>query len=119
MKELVLYPIPESLEIDCKHSLNKETNGYISVCDREFAKAVITAKKSGNIPYSVVIGARNKPPFISVERDPSLDTEAYRIIADGSGITVLASTPAGEFYAFKTLKQILKQSQIKIPYFKI
>ena len=119
MKELVLYPIPESLEIDCKHSLNKETNGYISVCDREFAKAVITAKKSGNIPYSVVIGARNKPPFISVERDLSLDTEAYRIRADASGIAVWASTPAGTFYAFKTLKQILKQSQIKIPYFKI
>ncbi len=119
MKELVLYPIPENLKIDYEKGLSTKADGYISVCDSEFAKAVITAKKGGNIPYSVVIGERNTPPFIRVERDAALDIEAYNITVDGSGISVSASSAQGVFYAFKTLKQIFKQYKTKIPYLKI
>ena len=51
-------------------------------------------------------------------RDPSIPEEGYRLVVDGNGVSVRASTSAGAFYAGETLRQ-LADERGRLPYVRI
>ncbi len=119
MKKVTLYPIPKKVKIDSENCFNFNRNGYIAVCDREFAGTVITAKKNSVIKGNVAIGRRTSKADITVKRDPAIAEEGYRIEIGENGVIISASYEAGVFYAFKTLIQLVNQFGARLPYTEI
>ena len=61
------------------------------------------------IPYPSmvqILGGRSKAQSVKVRKDASLGAEAYALSVRADGVEIRCSSPAGEFYAGKTLEQL-------------
>ena len=51
--------------------------------------------------------AREDGPRVTVHSDAALGPEAYHLVLDPDGVTIVAGGPAGAFYAAQTIRQLL------------
>ncbi|MBQ9965248.1 MAG: family 20 glycosylhydrolase [Clostridia bacterium] len=115
----VLVPKPLKIESNLEKQFVLDRNGYISVCDKNFFDAVVTAKKYFLGEAQVIIGEyAHKKAQIVVEKNEDKD-EAYKLIINENGIKISAGSKSGAFYGFMTLKQLIRQYGNTLPFVEI
>jgi N-acetyl-beta-hexosaminidase len=89
--------LPQELTITYSSELSTDQVAEIS----KFAKSL---KTSTGINSTITEGTGG---FIQVELNSSLADEGYILLVKSTGITIKASTDAGVYYAFQTIKKVL------------
>src|SRR5688572_18916626 len=65
-------------------------------------------ERSGSLKVTTSTGAAQKNGIsISLINDPAIGNEGYRLEVSPEGITIQANKPAGVFYGFQTLIQLM------------
>lgn len=91
-------------QFEIKNSTALRASALFTAVAHRFARDVANAT---NFDLVVRAPGAESANSIVIRRDTTLGPEAYRLDVSASTITVRASAPAGAFYAFESLKQLL------------
>jgi hexosaminidase len=112
-EEIAIIPQPVSIQKSTgSFSLVNNLSVSYPADNAEIARAVNYFKekveRSSGLKLATTAGTASKNGItITIISDPSIGTEGYKLDVETGGITIQANKPAGVFYAFQTLIQLL------------
>jgi hexosaminidase len=108
-----IIPLPQEMEADTSQRFVFTAATKVTASDTlraEAEKISAFLSRATGYPFEVISGGDpqgNISLSLLQEYNDTLGEEGYRLTVDGQGIRLAANTPAGIFYAFQTLRQLL------------
>lgn len=120
---IIINPTPQELKINPKKSLNFK-NGFRLTTSPDLQSTIAGELDFLNIPISQngvklqISQGVNEASKVKI--NPT--SEAYKLVVDGKGVSIISNDSEGTFYALQTLRQIINSPaalEKKIPYLTI
>ena len=105
-----LTPAPMSMTVAAEGSFTLPASVTVSVKGLDKAMKAEVAKFVSTLAYSTGLKVRTTgkaKATVTVAKNPAVAAEGYTLNVTADGVSIGASTPAGLFYAFQTVKKLL------------